>query len=341
MSLFKKYPSLTNASQTKFIDGVRLHVTDSEWIVTEKIHGANFQLIFDENNKLTFGSRNQHLDEFSSFYDLPGLIRVENNGKTLIQRATELNDHIRKYWGRNITQVNLFGEYAGTLTQGNKVQREVEYGSQEFYLFDIVFTVGEESFYINKLTVRELAKQFGLAQPALILITDNLDDALQVPNDFDSVSSQYRYTYEEQIPESEIQFTGKNITEGVVIEPVNPTFWKNSRVIIKNKNSKFSENHQSKPMKKEVILSDEENQLLHIILGYVNTNRVSNVCSHYGISTRKELSEKFGIIIKDTLQDVILDLEKDEIDLSLLDKVIKLVNRSVAQSVREFLQTLE
>ncbi len=113
MNLFKKYPSITNASQKKVIDYIRMNLPEQTWIVSEKIHGANFQIIFDENNNISFASRNQLLDEFSSFYDLPGLKRVENNGKTLIQRVTELNDYLRSFYGPTLKVVNLFGEYGG------------------------------------------------------------------------------------------------------------------------------------------------------------------------------------------------------------------------------------
>ena len=343
MNLFKKYPSITNASQKKVIDYIRMNLPEQTWIVSEKIHGANFQIIFDENNNISFASRNQLLDEFSSFYDLPGLKRVENNGKTLIQRVTELNDYLRSFYGPTLKVVNLFGEYAGTLTAGNKIQKEVDYGTQEFYLFDIFLTfVNEDAevpLAVNKETVKILANTYGLASPVILLQTNNLDEALSFPNDFDSISGNLKYNQELYYKEK-LTFTGKNITEGVVIEPTEVTFARFGRIILKNKNQKFSENHTSKPIKKESILPEEEQKFLEQIIGYANVNRVSNVCSHLGISEREELQKVFGNVVKETMLDAIEDIKKDFEDITLLDKVIKLFNKRVAESVREYLISL-
>lgn len=343
MNLFKKYPSITNASQKKVIDYIRMNLPEQTWIVSEKIHGANFQIIFDENNNISFASRNKLLDEFSSFYDLPGLKRVENNGKTLIQRVTELNDYLRSFYGPTLKVVNLFGEYAGTLTAGNKIQKEVDYGTQEFYLFDIFLTfVNEDAevpLAVNKETVKILANTYGLASPVILLQTNNLDEALSFPNDFDSISGNLKYN-QELYDKEKLTFTGKNITEGVVIEPTEVTFARFGRIILKNKNQKFSENHTSKPIKKESILSEEEQKFLEQIIGYANVNRVSNVCSHRGISEREELQKAFGNIVKETMLDAIEDIKKDFEDITLLDKVIKLFNKRVAESVREYLISL-
>ena len=336
--LFKKYPSLTNASQSKFIDNVKLFVQNQLWIVTEKIHGANFQVIFDKYGKMNFASRNQFLGEFASFYDLPGLKETKYKEKTLVQRLTDLYDFLLLYYGNMLEKVNIYGEYAGTLTQGNSVQKEVQYGPQDFYIFDIMVTTNDNEFFLNKLVVRELCEIYNLAQPALLFVSPNFELALQVPNDFDSISGDHRYSKE--VYDKELTFTGKNITEGVVIEPVEVQFYKYSRIIIKNKNQKFSENHSSKPMKKESILSEDEQQFFDLIKGYSNTNRVSNICSHYGFSAREDVQKNFGLLVKETLQDAINDIKKDVDDIELLEKVIKLFSKSIANSVREHLLSL-
>lgn len=339
--LFIKYPSLTNSSQRKFIDNVRLYYPNETWIVTEKIHGANFSIIFDKDNNINFASRNMLLKSTDKFYDLPGLKFVENNGKSLVQRVSELNQYLREFYGDTVTQVNMYGEYAGTLTQGNKVQKEVDYGTQEFYLFDITVTMNGILLAVSKTFVRDLAEKFGLAQPVLLLVTNNFDEALSVPNDFDSISGRLKYNGAKQITE-ELIFSGQNITEGVVIEPDEPKFFSSgTRVILKNKNSKFSENHTSKPMKKEAILSDSENKLFHLVNGYINEQRVSNVCSHYGYGTKEELAKNFSSVVKEVFADVVSDLEKDEIDLTEFNRIQKLVGKNVANEVRLYLKTLD
>lgn len=287
---------------------------------------------------MNFASRNQFLGEFASFYDLPGLKETKYKEKTLVQRLTDLYDFLLLSYGSMLEKVNIYGEYAGTLTQGNSVQKEVQYGPQDFYIFDIMVTTEDNEFFLNKLVVRELCERYNLAQPALLFVTPNFELALQVPNDFDSISGDHRYSKEAY--DEELSFTGKNITEGVVIEPVEVQFYKDSRIIIKNKNQKFSENHSSKPMKKESILSEDEQQFFDLIKGYSNTNRVSNICSHYGFGTREDVQKNFSLIVKETLQDAINDIKKDFDDLELLEKVIKLFSKCIANSVREHLLSL-
>nr|DAF95659.1 MAG TPA: RNA editing ligase [Myoviridae sp. ctCo31] len=36
MNLFKKYPSITNSSQSKVIDYIRMNLPEQQWIVSEK-----------------------------------------------------------------------------------------------------------------------------------------------------------------------------------------------------------------------------------------------------------------------------------------------------------------
>ena len=64
------------------------------------------------------------------------------------------------------------------------------------------------------------------------------------------------------------------------------------------------------------------------------------MCSHLGISEREELQEAFGNVVKETLLDAVEDIKKDFEDISLLDKVIKLFNKRVTESVREYLISL-
>ena len=49
--MFKKYNSLENHYNNKFIEKIRLQgFTSGEWVAREKIHGTNFSLIIEQDN---------------------------------------------------------------------------------------------------------------------------------------------------------------------------------------------------------------------------------------------------------------------------------------------------
>ena len=61
---FIKYPSLTNTYKEDFLLSVQLeneNMTFDNWIVTEKIHGANFAIHYDpkKEDDIRVASRNQ------------------------------------------------------------------------------------------------------------------------------------------------------------------------------------------------------------------------------------------------------------------------------------------
>lgn len=99
------------------------------------------------------------------------------------------------------------------------------------------------------------------------------------------------------------------ICEGNVIKPIEPAyFWSGSRVILKNKNEKFSEISKSKSNKvkkekQEVKLSDEANKLFEIANTYITENRLRNVLSKMEKITDRHFGVVVGNFIKDTMTD--------------------------------------
>ena len=48
-----------------------------DYVITEKIDGANFQLIFTKGEDLRFGSRNNELDTMDNFFDFQNAVLVQ------------------------------------------------------------------------------------------------------------------------------------------------------------------------------------------------------------------------------------------------------------------------
>lgn len=116
-----------------------------------------------------------------------------------------------------------------------------------------------------------------------------------------------------------------NTCEGIVIRPVEPVFLKNgSRMLLKNKNSRFAEKKSVKKRQPALFVEpgySEEllNQLL-IAEDYVTENRLNNVISKVGeVSFPNDAGKLIGLLSKDVLEDFLKEhsgsyagLEKSE-----------------------------
>lgn len=144
MTEFRKYNSIENHYRREFIAKVQATVPeDEQWCATEKIHGANIDMILHEGGILR-SSRNQTVGD------------AEFNGSRRI--ATELADNFRKLRadivGAKQDVVHVYGEIYGGVYQGAKpaharsaVQKGVQYSpNNEFRAFDI-FTAGDYLAY--------------------------------------------------------------------------------------------------------------------------------------------------------------------------------------------------
>jgi len=66
--MFEKYSSITNAYRDEFITKCQLEIPEKiKWIVTEKVHGANFSFLI-EGDRISYCSRNRVLKEVVQIY---------------------------------------------------------------------------------------------------------------------------------------------------------------------------------------------------------------------------------------------------------------------------------
>lgn len=82
---FKKYPSIENHYRNKHIEkwlSKFPSLKDEEFIIQEKIHGSNFQIIIT-NDDVSFASRNNILEDNAKFYDYQNVMRKYDNLKFL------------------------------------------------------------------------------------------------------------------------------------------------------------------------------------------------------------------------------------------------------------------
>lgn len=120
-----------------------------------------------------------------------------------------------------------------------------------------------------------------------------------------------------------------NICEGVVFKPMVPYFFNNGdRILLKNKNERFSEKKKEKVHKVIPDLPEDVKKAISTVSEYINDNRLNNVISHEG---EFDMPKDFGRLIKLFTMDILNDFIKEYKEWNSLEKVNqKLVTKEVS-----------
>jgi len=163
---FKSYASITNVTNRIFIDKAIEHnpfMCNMSYIVTEKVDGANIQILFNKDGSYKVGSRNKWLNDGERFFDIWGAI---DRGKPMID-----------YFISCATKVGPLTIYCELC--GPSINRRVNYGpEQHLILLDVIFSGLSANLSSNLQLVHWL--------PPLIGMYNNLEDAINVNCEFDS-----------------------------------------------------------------------------------------------------------------------------------------------------------
>lgn len=325
MLTFKKYSSIENHFNREFMEHVVEHMPqDLQYVVQEKVHGANTSFLCD-GNEVKFAKRTSVLANDEKFYDYPELLEAYNDKvMNLFHRVKTLHPEV--------VTISVFGEMFGGLYPHNDVkvnrkltliQKGVCYTPEhEFYGFDIYISDGENGRYLPVDEVNEIFEMEGFFY-AKTLFRGTLAECMKYPNAFPSKISEWLG----------LPAINDNICEGIVIRPVTPMYLRNgSRVLIKSKNERFAEKKSVKKRNKlfaePVPYSDELKALVSEVDAYVTENRLTNVVSHIGeVHVPKDFGKIMGLFSKDVLEDF---LKEHGGDYSALDKSEqKLLNKEL------------
>lgn len=327
--MFKKYESLENSYNTKtmmdFANAVGNEII--QWVIMEKIHGANFQICYDEQG-FHAGKRSNYLNDGENFYNWEKLI------------TDRMKDKLKEIYEDEGKPVRMFGELFGGKYEAEHsfadevrvscpkcVQREVQYSPFNHILFYDI-QLGDEFLCWDEVQIMihkyGLGKNCGIQfeQPIAVL-SGKLDEIIKFKNDFQSQISQVDLSYE-KLPVIE-----GNICEGIVIKPLSKEYrtYSGQRVIIKSKNDKFSEK------KKEKKPIDDTTSALTLesfnkMRDYINENRANAV-----FSKDSWTNKDFGKFIKNFLNDVYEDAQKDGIELPQDEKISNLLRGRVQKEI--------
>jgi Rnl2 family RNA ligase len=329
---FKKYNSIENTYQEKVLEQIFIHGFEKEtFIVQEKVHGANFSF-YTDGEMIKIAKRSDFILPDEVFY----------NAQTVAEKHFEKVFNAFEMVKVKFPETKfiiIFGELFGgnynhpevnRVKDAIKVQKGIDYGPEnDFYAFDIKINGTD---YLDVETANEIFEKNGFffAKP---LFKGCLEEALQFPNEFNSLIPEWL-----GLPALE-----KNICEGVIIKPLNPKFFGNgSRVILKNKNEKWTEVQKTDKTntKTEVHFSEEGQKVWDTIESYITINRLYNVLSKEGEFDPKKTGKVIGLFSQDVLSDFKKDhplllesLEKEE--QKLINK--KLNNKVIIMIKEEFM----
>ncbi len=319
--MFKKYRSIENTYRKEYLDKITDHgFADNLYIVQEKAHGANLSYYSTDGINFYSAKRTADLDKLESFYNHD--LVLEN-----------ILDKLRNIWKRikadipNVNQITIYGELIGgdyphPKVKPNKkavpVQKGVFYSpDNHFYAFDILINTDT---FLDVDIANTYFDEEGLLH-AKILFKGNLEACLKHSNQFNSL-----------IPNDlHLPLLEPNIIEGVIIKPMKNLYFKNgTRIILKNKNERWSENktfHTS--ITKNDPPSEQVIKLQEAISSYVTENRLNNVISKIGEINKSDFGRLIGMLTKDIVE----DFNKDYGSLlqNLEKKEVKVITKSISK----------
>jgi len=335
--IFKTYNSIENAYQTRVIDQIKLQgFGDEVFIVQEKVHGANFSF-FTNGKDIKIAKRTAFIEKDEKFYNAHQILeRYRKNVIDVFEKVKTIYP--------NIETVVIYGELFGgsykhkevePVKDAIKVQKGVEYAPHnEFYGFDIKLN---GTTYLDTDIVNQIFKETGFFY-AKILFQGTLDEALTFPNVFDSKIPAWL-----GLPEIE-----DNMCEGTIIKSLKTRYFGNgSRVILKNKNDKWTEKSKmvkkDRPAEKQVHFSESAQNIWEEIQKYATANRLNNVVSKIGEFHPKMIGKIIGLFAQDILEDFEKDFPKvfTTIEKEEQKRINKKLNSLVIDVVKEELMTLK
>ena len=337
IGLFHKYPSIENSYRQEWVDKVKLNgYGDIQYCVTEKIHGSNTQIDYNrKTGEFEYCRRTGQLEPGEACYN------VQSCFDEIKEAVVDLANYIAPTVKGDLEAVKVYGEIFGGSyphpdvkkdNHASKVQKGVVYSpSNQWKAFDIAYTLvsDETNYFLCGEDFFLACNAVGIDTVPLLAVKNNLNEALEYPNDGESV------VYEHYgLPKLE-----DNIMEGIVIKPWKVDAWIGmSRVIFKNKNERFKEKSHEKKVDVQKEVPEIVKQAMQEISAYATENRVNNIISHLGEVTVEDFGKILGMTAKDALE----DYKKDYGTLNQMEKVeekmvTKYLQNEVAKVVRQVL----
>jgi Rnl2 family RNA ligase len=333
---FKKFNSIENAYQKTVIDQIFIHGFDQgKYVVQEKVHGANFSF-FTDGVKIKIAKRTDFIQEDEKFYNAQEVLNKYQ------KKVIEIFEKVKNEF-EDVSTVVIYGEIFGgfyphkdveKVENAIRVQKGIEYcPANDFYAYDIKIN---GTHFLPVAKTNEIFEEIGFFY-AKTLFEGTLVEALNYPNTFNSFIPSWL-----GLPTLE-----SNITEGTIIRPSEVRYFGNgSRVILKNKNEKWSEKSHEKRERKpqnEILFSEKAEKVWAEIQDYITINRLQNVLSKTGEFHPKLMGKIVGLMAQDVLEDF---LKENPIGFDALEKeehksINKRTNNMIIKLIKDEYMTLK
>ncbi|MEL1245513.1 RNA ligase family protein [Flavobacterium sp. DGU11] len=279
-----------------------------KWVVTEKVHGANFSFIYHDR-KLAFAKRKEYLSWNDDFFGFQEVVHHLEDKVLALFEQVSLDIPAGKYM--------LYGELFGGSYPHPEVaphpnvqaiQTGVYYAPDiNFCAFDIAIEKDGTKDYLDYEDAVAYFKSFGIFH-AQVLFTGKLNEVLNFDTRINSkVPSQLG------LPEIE-----GNLIEGVVIKPLRHLRHTESgeRPILKLKNKEFDEEKKFHEAEKWSYIpgvttnTEEIGFLLEGMRGYITDNRLNSVISKIGsldFTNPVRIEAIYAEYLRDVLDDFTID----------------------------------
>jgi Rnl2 family RNA ligase len=312
---------------------VELPPFDCEFVCTEKLHGANFQLYYDEPSKeLRAGRRKDYLKPGDKFYNWKDILTQYGSAVSILSKLLQIEG----------TSFIIYGEL-----YGSNIQKEIKYcNTPRFIVFDVYLS--ELGIFLNYDMMYELATKAGfhVVKPLergkfIDLVKFNVQNRpTTIPEDLEKENPGLDLTDIKNLP--------KNFMEGIVLRPVieppkrhdfDPDVHRHNRYMSKIKSKSFMEKEGTKTPSKRVEDSIEMTEKLAVFQEYINANRFHAVRSkEEEIQSMKEIPKYIKLMYEDILEDLRKDLSEPTFELN--KKIVGRVNGMIAILVKTEINSL-
>jgi Rnl2 family RNA ligase len=301
---YGKTKNVTDVKNLKMWLSKHPELDAERYVVTEKIDGSNFQLIFTKGEKLGLGSRNNEIGEMDKFFNFQEAVL-----KDCAEHIEKLQAFVDK--SPDIDVINLYGELYGA-----GVQRRIQYSDKQHFLPFYIMVDGRPVSYAD---AREIMDEAGIDPFWWVPILEldvTLDYALAI--DVESLDTLVPYDMD-----------GNRKIEGVVIEPLSNVYTVDhedglSRFKLKKKSQNFSDKAGIKhKTQKQHKISAEGNELYGKWSEMFNDNRLCDVESKVGpIEEMGQMGEYIKLLVTDVREDFMELYRSEFIGLLQSDRTI-------------------
>ena len=325
---FVKYQDIKNVYIERFINKIIFEKKDDGlWIVTEKIHGANFSFWWNTGENIRIAKRTCFLDDNSNFF------RIDRIKNLIINKINYLIELISLEEGE-INEIGVFGELFGGSYPHPDVLRDNDakkigkgvwyYPRNDFIVFDIKVN----GHFLPFKIMHSYCKSVDL-NVIDILFEGTMKECLEYTNKFESTIYQ-RYN----LPKIE-----DNICEGIVIRPNETKYLSNGeRVILKSKNERFSEKSHEKKRLPQIPheWTDVGKVATELILSLITEMRYDSIISKIGKVENKDFGKICGLFAEDVFKEFndISEIHFDQIEKEEQKIIRKEMGRQIPNIIR-------